>query len=669
VWIEPGQTPEQIDRWFALLAEHGMPRARLFIMWNYVETGPGTWDFSLYDQAFAAAERHGVKIAATLTTNRRAAHRGDFYQLHGHRLEDTRERLEESRVYIEKVVGRWKESPALEAWLLTNEAAQHPSNHPLAVERFREWLPTRYASIEELNRAWSTSFASFDAIEPHESWTSGEGYWYWTAPFVDWWTFWREHLTWWLSWIRDEVRRIDPTHPIHTHNQGVTGNLATRSYDFPAWRSIADSLGVSIHPAWAFGGFERDDFALAVAYSCDLMRGASEPKPFWVTELQGGTNLYSGWKYPLTPTPRDIEQWAWTSLASGAGRVLFWLLNDRSAGFETGEWSMLDFQQQPTDRLQAAAGVARVVREHESFFSDARPIETPITIVLSLETMTLDAWRPRDDYVGRGANAHVSALWGYYKAFQELGLPVSVKHIHDIDWERAADPPHLLVLPHVRAISREQADGLETFVETGHRVLVSGLTGLVDPWMRSWALKGEPLGKALGGIWKDVRFVADRYSLPLRKPALELPAHLWRGEILDRGAEVLVRDGETVLATRHRHGRGEATWIPSPIGMGAALGDTEPLSRYLATLAEPLVRDTPFRFDGPQPDCVMRTLRSGARFVTVVTNGSDEPGGCRVVNRSGLAPRVIHGSPPASPPGEALTVAAAPRATSVLLWE
>ena len=32
VWIEPGQTPEEIDGWFATLERSRMPVARLFMM-------------------------------------------------------------------------------------------------------------------------------------------------------------------------------------------------------------------------------------------------------------------------------------------------------------------------------------------------------------------------------------------------------------------------------------------------------------------------------------------------------------------------------------------------------------------------------------------------------------------------------------------------------------
>jgi len=67
IWIEPGQTAEEIDGWFARLEAGHMPVARLFMMWSYLEPKPNGWDWSLYDAAFRSAERHHVAIVATLT--------------------------------------------------------------------------------------------------------------------------------------------------------------------------------------------------------------------------------------------------------------------------------------------------------------------------------------------------------------------------------------------------------------------------------------------------------------------------------------------------------------------------------------------------------------------------------------------------------------------------
>jgi beta-galactosidase len=134
VWIEPGQTAAEIDGWFERLANSDMPVARLFLMWSYLETAPDVWDYTLYDTAFRAAEKHHVKIVATLTPSGPPPfRRGDGTQ--GGGIVGTTESRKVAEFYIAKIVERYKQSPALDTWLLVNEPGQAPAPQPLAVER------------------------------------------------------------------------------------------------------------------------------------------------------------------------------------------------------------------------------------------------------------------------------------------------------------------------------------------------------------------------------------------------------------------------------------------------------------------------------------------------------------------------------------------------------
>ena len=105
VWIEPGQTPEQVEGWFRELAEEHMPVARVFMMWADLEPSPGQWDYTLYDRVFRAAEKYHVRIVATLTPG------GPPPFLHGNGNQGegyppTAAARASTAVYIEKVVDR-----------------------------------------------------------------------------------------------------------------------------------------------------------------------------------------------------------------------------------------------------------------------------------------------------------------------------------------------------------------------------------------------------------------------------------------------------------------------------------------------------------------------------------------------------------------------------------
>jgi beta-galactosidase len=666
VWIEPGQKPADVESWFKTLADARMPVARLFLMWNYIETAPGVWDFRLYDEAFRAAEKYHVRVVATLTPNWGPPHRGYLYSSQGGAITDTEARLDGARDYIARVVARYKDSPALDTWMLMNEPGQRPAPDPLALQSYRTWLAQKYGSIARLNAAWLTDFDSFERVAYDPRWSAG-GFAF-TAPtaFTDWYTFWRAHLAWYLAWVAAEVRKVDSKHHLHVNPHALVGNLADNSFDLPSWRASLDSLGSSVHPAWHFGLLRREQFALGVGYVCDLVRGAGEPHPFWVTELQGGDNLYSSAR-PLSPTREDIAQWVWTGVGAGADRVIFWLLNARAQGSEAGEWSLLDFQGRASERFDAASEIAAVLERHADFFAKAKPVEAPVTVILSLETMTLQERYRAEDSPARDRNAHVLEALGLYQSLSELGVGVRLKQIDDFDWRGTSRGPRLAILPHVSALTAEQARDIEAFVRAGNTVLLTGLTGLYDEEARFSPLARWPLSDVLGGRLKEVRTLNDGAAVVLSRPALTLPSGLWVGEIANESAEVVGRQDGRVTAVRKQTGRGEAVWIPSLIGLGAWLGDGTPLSRLLQDLTEPFTRDLPFRFDDRQPGCLMRVLRSGESFVTVVTNGTAEARQCRVRHPPGPRPQALWGDASALA-ADGQTISLGARQTSVLLW-
>ena len=61
IFIEPGQTPADIDNWFRMLKENGMKTTRIRMFESYMHKSDGTWDFSLFDLAFKAADKYGIQ--------------------------------------------------------------------------------------------------------------------------------------------------------------------------------------------------------------------------------------------------------------------------------------------------------------------------------------------------------------------------------------------------------------------------------------------------------------------------------------------------------------------------------------------------------------------------------------------------------------------------------
>ena len=108
-------------------------------------------------------------------------------------------------------------------------------------------------------------------------------------------------------------------------------------------------------------------------------------------------------------------------------------------------------------------------------------------------------------------------------------------------------------------------------------------------------------------------------ALPLREEAGRgLPSSCWRGILRLNGAEALGREGDDVIASRHKFGRGEVIWIPSPIEIGARL--SEDYAPYEALLSEIVGQGA---FAAPADNVFMRQLQSKHGRLTVLVNAGD----------------------------------------------
>jgi len=662
IWIEPGQTTFQIDTWFRELADSHMPVARLFLMWPYLESTPNEWNFTLYDAAFRAAEKYHVHIVATLTPSGLPPFLGGDGSQGGGVLPTIKDQ-QLAAAYIAKVVEHYRSSSALDTWLLVNEPGQAPVANPAAIPAFKKWLAKQYSSVDQMNAAWGTAYKEFDAARPPASRQLFN-----RNQELDWRAFWEDYQTAQLRWLADEVRKSDSNHPVHLNPAGLLGNLAGVSDDLPSWRTFLDTLGCSIHPAWHFGLLNRDQYALGVSYLNDLVRGSIEPKPYWVTELQGGNNIYSGHK-PMNPTPQDIAQWVWTSVGSGADRIIFWLLNSRAKGLEAAEWSLLDFQGLPSERLRTAAAIANVVNQHQSFFSQARPYHSPITILLSLDTMNFEEVFDADDDPARSRNAHILSALGFYEALSRLGPPPDIKYFNDYDWNKETKQPRVAILPDARVLTEVQIHSLHAFIEHGNTLLITGLTGFYGPHATAWSLMGFPLAEVTGGQLKEVYLRGKTPLVSLTAPSdAVLPSRLWISSIDSSSTTVIgQQNGEAIATERNVPGGGRVIWIPSPIGLGAWLTDAQPLTQYLqASLND--VLSAPFTLTQPQDSCLLRVLENQGAYLTVLTNGAETSKKCEIKAPPGLHATTLWARMPQVSATESAYILE-PQGTFVQLWQ
>jgi beta-galactosidase len=593
VFIEPGQTPEEIDTWFRILHENQLPICRIRLFENYIRTSDGKWDFDLFDQAFRAAEKYGIKILGTLFPAT------PFTDVGGFKFPHTSPHLDEIAIYIKKLVTHYRTSPALYGWVLINEpgVGQLPDGE-FTRKKFKQWQdeqdPPVYPSI---------GYQHFDFAEER---------------------FLLVYNTWYLCWLAAEINKYDPGRYLHVNTHAIFRLVA--EYDFPAWRDFLTSLGGSAHASWHFNYFTREQYAAAMAADCEIIRSGAGPLPWLMTEIQGGNNIYSGYA-PMCPTREEISQWLWTIVGSGGKGGIFWCLNPRGSGFEAGEWALIDFLNQPSDRLQATSNISRVIHENKDVFANTRPIDTPIHILYTREALWIERRLQRGGiyYEGREVGGVMKSALGYFETLLEMGIPSQLSEINEFDFSWSDYTGVTLILAHQISMPSRYWPQIENFVKRGGKLIMDGLTAFYDEHAHCVMKTGFPLADLCGASAKEYKLKKNLFDVELNSPELVLPGHCWQGTLHCQSATPLGYAEDEIIAARHSFGRGEVLWIPTLLGLGARLKDNSALSKLLYLEAYASIRQVPFRLTQHHPGVLIRTIKSADTYITVLINKKSEP--------------------------------------------
>ncbi|MXV52245.1 hypothetical protein GS399_14800 [Pedobacter sp. HMF7647] len=632
VFIEPGQTQHEIDTWFLRLRECGMNITRIRLFETYMKNENGNWDFSLFDMAYKAGDKYGIKIYGNLFPET------TFDDVGGFKFPRDDNHLQLIADYIKQVVMHFSKFDSHAGWVPINEpGAEILPENPLSTKMRGD------QEAIQIGPAADTSFLHFKFEEER---------------------FLLSYNSWYLNWLSAEILKYEPHAEIHVNNHAIFKNVA--EYDFPAWRKFLTSFGGSAHASWHFGYFKRHQYTLAVSANCEIIRSGAGETPWLMTELQGGNNTMSAFQ-PLCPTKEEITQWLWLTLASGGKGAIFWCLNPRMSGFEAGEWAMLNYQDEPSDRMLAAADVIKCVNKKAVFFENAVSLEPDFNVLYVRESLwvekklnieTLEQIEARTN----GAVMRSSLTW--FETLTELGIQPAFKEISEFDFDTPDFKNSVIILSHQVAIPAKYYAKLEAFVAKGGTLIVDGLTAYYDEWAVC-RLKNFPLKDLFGAEIKEFKVAGDLFDVHIEGDLI-LPAHMWRGELKLTSARSLGAD--FVLASENLFGEGRVLWIPSPLGLGARVKeDRKPLAALLRKYLATELSNQPFRFDDYREGVLMKSLRNGNEYLTVIINKSGSALNIEIKTTLDLKPEIIYPQKSSAIAGLNLEIEA--EETVVLLWD
>ena len=588
VFIEPGQTEEETDLWFKTLKEHGMQICRIRMFESYMLRSDGSWDFSLFDRAFEKAEKYDIKVMGTFFP---ATEKTD---IGGWKFPSDDHQLNQFAEYIKQLTLHFRKYKSLYAWVLINEPGGGLKDNPFSRKMRKPWnqenpeaayLENGYPVLVDLQNERFKAYMT----------------------------------SWMLDWIAAEVRKYDQNIHLHVNNHAIFSNLP--EYDFPFWRTFLNSLGGSAHPSWHFAMFHRDQYALAMSAISEILLSGAGQLPWLMTEIQGGNNTYSS-RTPMCPTQEEITQWLWTIIGTQGKGGIFWSLNPRASGVESGEWALLDFQHQPTDRMDAVKKVADCIAANQKLFKNAKKVDPGINLLYIRESLWAEnVITTSTPAATDGRKIGLKNLLGYFKAFSEMGIGPNIKAFEEFDFSKDDYVGVSIILANQIVLPQAYVTQLEAFVDNGGKLLVDGLTGFYDEHVHNRFLTGSPYEKLFGGKISEFKYSDKPFYYDLGEQA-KVEGRLWMGIIrpFDRTKVMVVKE-EACLASRSNFGKGEVVWIPGLLGM-AAWENAAPLANFLAE--EFKIDNQAFILDRYVPGVLFKSMQAGDDFISVCINKSSD---------------------------------------------
>ncbi len=409
----------------------------------------------------------------------------------------------------------------LDAWKTKNVEYQgkiyfHEADaylRPADVQPFKAWVRKQYNTISELANAWNQYEVGITA-HPYQTWKDFEndplvksipgtdeiipsaGREYGQAHDIL-----RYKADMNIEYLRQTVVPTHPEQPVRAGGEmGLFLPFASRGTDMEGIAELMKDRGSfypSIHLAWHF---EETDYEVA---RCIYMQSSIATDWFkggWAAtwESTGGPQQFSGGKGwdrkgqegtpGYTVNAGTMTQLLLSYLAGGFKGVGLWAWNYRRAGWESGEYALLNRQNEPSERAIKAGQIAKAADRYRD-----------------------ELWQAhKEPYVGVFVNWDNEAIWAavsgpgrthfkHYPVQARIGISralinanVPWEHVTPSDLKAGLGPRYKVIyMPAQAAINKDLFPVLESYVRQGGRLVLDAPGG----W---WDERGKVLNTGSG---------------------------------------------------------------------------------------------------------------------------------------------------------------------------
>jgi beta-galactosidase len=364
-WVKDAQLMKEANINIVRLAEFA---------WVKLEPENDNYDFGWLDKIINILAQHDIRVILGTPTatppkwlmdehpdmymkNRRGITRG-----FGSRITRCHNNLT-FQFYTKRIINNmvvyYNKHPFLAGWQIDNEFGCHNTTRcycESCLKIFREWLENKYQDIDNLNKAWGTSFWSqsyghfSEVILPGYTTCDNAPHNHGHNPglLLDYYRFASDSIIKYQKIQIDEIRKHSDK-PI-THNfMGMFDQI-----DYYKLGRDLDIVSHDNYPAMNSSSMLMEESISQVSCSLDVIRGIKNQN-FILMEQQSGP---IGWStFSGTPKPGQIRLWTYQAIAHGAEGILYYRWRPCLYGTEQYWYGILDHDGIPRRRYREIQNV------------------------------------------------------------------------------------------------------------------------------------------------------------------------------------------------------------------------------------------------------------------------------------------------------------------------
>jgi len=605
----PEQWPE--SRWDADLAL--MEQAHMNVVrvgefaWSTMEPSEGHYDLDWLDRVITLAGKHHLAVVIGTPTDAPPAwlstkypdtlgmNADGRYREHGGRRQfnyaSPRYR-HLCALIVTQMARRFGHNPNIIGWQIGNEYTDE-SFDPATRAQFQHFLETRYKTLDNLNRQWSTAYWSqtYTAWEqiPLVNTNGNPGLLLEHKHFVT------------ATWRSLQREQIDILRPAILPSQFITTNIGGLAWS-DNWDHYAMTADLDL-ASW-------DDYvgqghlqSARNAMLNDFVRGWRRQN-FWVMETQPGSVNWAPINNALAPG--ETRSLAWQAIGHGADAVLYWQWRDALNGQEQYHGAIAGPDGKPLPIYSEIQQLGRDLELARSVIADTVP-HAEIAILHDYDSRWAIDFQPHSREYDQQ-----QVLVRFYAPLQELAHSIDV-----IQPMTNLDGYKLLVAPSLNVIPQYLANHLLAWVQAGGHLLLGPRSGMKDEFNSlNPQCQPGPLAAPLGGR-------VEQYY------ALDQPVSIGKGTADIWGEQLSAIAPDTTVDLMYGAGNGwlegKPAMIARVIGKGSIsyLGTLpdEAAMRTLLTAAAQNAHTT-VSTDSVPKDVELCIRSNAARTITILINHS-----------------------------------------------